>query len=41
MEYQCDVTNDIKFFNSWDYLYGVLEKGRLMKFFNLSQTTKL
>ena len=36
IEYQCDVTNDIEFFNSWDHLYGLLERGRLMKFLNLS-----
>ena len=36
IEYQCDVTNDIEFFNSWDHLYGFLERGRLMKFWNLS-----
>lgn len=26
IEYQCDVTNDIEFFNSWDHLYGLLAK---------------
>lgn len=36
IEYQCDVTNDIEFFTSWDHLYGLLERGRLMKFLNLS-----
>ena len=35
IEYQCDVTNDIELFNSWDHLYGFLERGRLMKFLNL------
>ena len=36
IEYQCDVTNDIEFFTSWDHLYELLERGRLMKFLNLS-----